>query len=576
MPLVHETEARLEIAHVLFIDIVGYSKLLADQQRELVRLLNEEVRKTEQFRRAEEADKLVRLPTGDGMALVFFTTPDAPLRCAMELDRRVKEYPQLNVRMGIHSGPVDVVHDVNDRRNVTGAGINLAQRVMDCADAGHILLSKRVADDLAQYERWQPHLYDLGACEVKHGVRIELVNFFDGEAGNPELPERLKRTQLEHAAVESRAAIAWRRKILVAGGAAVVLLLAMLGAWWRIRPTGNPPAVAERSLAVLPFENLSPDKENAYFADGVQDDVLTNLAKVADLKVISRKSVAQFRETTKSTREIGEILHVSHLLGGSVRKAGGRIRVSAQLIDARSDTQVWAEQYERELADVFAIQSEIAEAIVGHLKVAFSPAEKASIEQRPTDDLEAYDLYLRGKQLVRESPDAVSDPKFEEKLLAAITLLKKAVARDPTFALAYGFLVEANLTLYWANQTDAAAAGYIPAAEAALQELSRLAPDVGETHYARAMFLYRARRDYDNALQELDLAARSLPNSADVSILSAFVERRLGRWADAARHFSRAAELDPRNTLARSDGCRTLTQMRHYREAIDHRGSRDR
>ncbi|MDQ6913635.1 MAG: adenylate/guanylate cyclase domain-containing protein, partial [Verrucomicrobiota bacterium] len=202
-----EQDARLEIAHVLFIDIVGYSKLLINQQSELLRQLNEVVRGSEQFRSAEQSDTLVRLPTGDGMALAFFSSPDAPVRCAMEIAQKLKEYPQLAVRMGIHSGPVDSVRDVNDRSNVAGAGINMAQRVMDCGDAGHILLSKRVADDLAQYERWQPYLYDLGACEVKHGVKIEVVSLYTGEIGNQELPQKLKQKKQEHAALESRAAI---------------------------------------------------------------------------------------------------------------------------------------------------------------------------------------------------------------------------------------------------------------------------------------------------------------------------------------------------------------------------------
>jgi class 3 adenylate cyclase len=192
-------ETRLEIGHVLFIDIVGYSKLLVKQQSELVRELNEVVSETNEFRQADAEGKLVRLPTGDGMALVFRTNPEAPAQCAMEVARALKSHPGIQLRMGIHSGPVNEVADVNQRANIAGAGINLAQRVMDFGDAGHILLSKHVAEDLEQYGHWQPHLHDLGECEMKHGIRVHVVNLYTDELGNPEMPEKFKRTDVEPA-----------------------------------------------------------------------------------------------------------------------------------------------------------------------------------------------------------------------------------------------------------------------------------------------------------------------------------------------------------------------------------------
>jgi CHASE2 domain-containing sensor protein/class 3 adenylate cyclase len=195
MPIESKKEIELEIAHVLFIDIVGYSKLLIDEQRDYLHTLNEVVRETDSFRAAEAAGKLTRLPTGDGMALVFATTPDAPVSCALQVSKALRSHPELRVRMGIHSGPVSGITDVNDRSNVAGAGINLAQRVMDCGDAGHILLSKRVADDLEQYRQWRSHLHDLGECAVKHDVRVHVVNLYTNEVGNPEVPERLRRAE---------------------------------------------------------------------------------------------------------------------------------------------------------------------------------------------------------------------------------------------------------------------------------------------------------------------------------------------------------------------------------------------
>src|SRR5216110_1873387 len=205
-------EIALEIAHVLFIDIVGYSKLLIDEQRDYLHALNEVVRETDSFRAADAAGKLTRLPTGDGMALVFATTPDAPVSCALQVSKALRSPPELRVRMGIHSGPVSGITDVNDRSNVAGAGINLAQRVMDCGDAGHILLSSRIADDLAQQSRWRPSLHDLGPVEVKHGVKVEIVNFYTDEVGNPELPGKIKRAQEEQRAVDHRAASVSARK----------------------------------------------------------------------------------------------------------------------------------------------------------------------------------------------------------------------------------------------------------------------------------------------------------------------------------------------------------------------------
>src|SRR4051812_36407455 len=271
-------DGQLEIAHVLFIDIVGYSKLPINRQSELLRRLNEMVRTTEQFRRAEVADKLVRLPTGDGMALAFFTSPDAPVKCAIEISKAARQTRALTrqLRMGINSGPVNAVSDVNDRSNVAGGGINLAQRVMDCGDAGHILLSKRVADDLGQYENWQPYLHDLGVVEVKHGVRVEVVNFYNEEVGNSQLPEKVRRIREEHSAADHRASRIVARKRLLIIGSLLLLVVGTAGPWLLFhRITPHPSnGIPDKSIAVLPLENLSEEKENAFFADGIQDELL--------------------------------------------------------------------------------------------------------------------------------------------------------------------------------------------------------------------------------------------------------------------------------------------------------------
>src|SRR5213083_2412753 len=271
-------EITLEIGHVLFIDIVGYSKLSINEQRAAVDELTQTVRSTEEFREADASGRLIKIATGDGMALVFHTSPEAPVRCAIELSRALKDHPRLRLRMGIHSGPVSGVVDVTGQANLTGAGLNLAHRAMECGDAGHILLSKHVAEDLEEYEEWRPRLHDLGTCEVKHGVRIGIANLHDSEVGNPQLPKKLQAVKKHRTRVRwAEAAIALL--VLAAVIAAFVFLLR--------RPTRSALTIPEKSVAVLPFENLSADPENAFYTDGVQDEILTDLAKIADLKVIS-------------------------------------------------------------------------------------------------------------------------------------------------------------------------------------------------------------------------------------------------------------------------------------------------
>src|SRR5881275_742817 len=279
-------EITLEIGHVLFIDIVGYSKLSINEQRAAVDELTQTVRSTEEFREAEASDRLIKIATGDGMALVFYTSPEAPVRCAMELSRALKDHPRLRLRMGIHSGPVSGIVDVTGQANLTGAGLNLAHRAMECGDAGHILLSKHVAEDLEEYEEWRPRLHDLGTCEVKHGVRVGIANLYDSEVGNPQLPKKLQ------AVKKHRTRVRWAEMAV-----ALLMLAAITGAFVFLlrRPPRSGLAIPEKSVAVLPFENLSADPENAFFTDGVQDEILTNLAKIADLKVISRSSVMQYR-----------------------------------------------------------------------------------------------------------------------------------------------------------------------------------------------------------------------------------------------------------------------------------------
>src|SRR5215470_7584850 len=279
-------EIELEIAHVLFIDIVGYSKLLINEQRERLRALNEIVRHTAQFRASDANGMLVRIPTGDGMALIFRDSVEAPVRCAVEISEAVKTHPEIHLRMGIHSGPVSEVRDVNEQKNIAGAGIDIAQRVMDCGDTGHILLSKHVADDLVPHPRWNLYLHDLGECEVKHGAHVSVVNFYHDQFGNATLPGKFQTVQ------KRRVRVRWAAR--TAALLALAAILATFGLLLR-KPTRSASAIVEKSIAVLPFENRSPDPNNAYFAEGIQDEILTRLSKIADLKVISRTSTQKYK-----------------------------------------------------------------------------------------------------------------------------------------------------------------------------------------------------------------------------------------------------------------------------------------
>jgi TolB-like protein/class 3 adenylate cyclase/Flp pilus assembly protein TadD len=567
----------LEIAHVLSIDVVGYSELLVNEQIELLQELNQIVRNTECFRTAEASGELIRVPTGDGMALLFFHSPEDPARCALEISRTLQDHPHIQVRMGVHSGPVNRVTDVNDKTNFAGAGINVAQRVLDCGDAGHILLSGHVAEDLAEYRHWQPHLHDLGECEVKHGLRLHLFNLYKDNLGNPQVPEKLKRGKRskQASAVRPITSPRWPRIALVAAlvVSAVALVISSLIFFHRAPPTttttapapeakaaGALAAIAEKSIAVLPFENLSSEKENAYFADGVQDEILTGLSRVADLRVISRTSVMQYKAGPKrNLREVATDLGVAHVLEGSVQRAGRRVRVNAQLIDARTDSQLWAERYDRDVADVFAIESELARKIVAQLQAKISPSEKAAMEKAPTTNLVAYDRYLHAQELFADTSDPLH---AREKLPQAAQLLKEAVTLDPQFLAAWCLLSRIHGVTYFRGHDHTPAR--LDLAYATVQAAFRLQEDAGEAHLALANYYYHGFRDYRRARSELAIARRTLPNSADVFRYTGFIDRREGHWEEATRNLERAVELDPRNFFILQQLALTYQSQRRY------------
>jgi serine/threonine-protein kinase len=515
------------------------------------------------------------------MALLFFRSPEEPVRCALEISKALQEHPHIQVRMGVHSGPVNQVTDVNDKTNIAGPGINVAQRVMDCGDAGHILLSGHLAEDLAQYRHWQPYLHDLGECEVKHGLCLHLFNLYKDNLGNPHLPDKLKRRRRwkQTSGVSVRPVITPRWPNYVLTAVLLVSAVALAISFSVFYRRGSPAvarsssgkaaavglAIAEKSIAVLPFENLSEERANAYFADGVQDEILTYLAKIAALKVISRTSVMQYKSgVARNLREIAQQLGVANVVEGSVQRSGNRVRVNAQLVDARTDAHLWAQTYDRDLADVFAIQSEIAKAIAEQLQAKLSPNEKKAIEQSPTTDLAAFDLYSRAKSLLLTASFSVTQDQDRRK---AIELLDEAVKRDPSFFDAYCQLAGAHEDLYAVSGSDHTPTR-LALAEAALQAATRLRPDAAETHLARAQYLYYGLRDYAGALAELEIARRALPNDPRLFELTGYILRLRGQQEEGLQNLERAVELDPRNFNTLQQISLSYQYLGRYAEAI--------
>jgi len=553
-------EIELEIAHVLFTDIVGYSKLPIHQQRAVVERLNEIVRGTDEFQAAETAGRLIKIPTGDGITLVFYHSPEAPVECALEISRALKKYPEVQLRMGIHSGPVSGLIDSTGKANVAGAGINIAQRVMDCGDAGHILLSKHVAEDLEEYPHWQPHLHELGECEVKHGVRVSVVNLYTAELGNAAVPEKLKAARVAAAARRKRTAVRW----LSSGVMSLLAVIALIGfLLFRYR---RPPAtvelsVPEKSIAVLPFDNRSRDPDNAYFADGIQDEILTRLSKIADLKVISRTSTQHYKSAPENLHEIGRQLGVAHILQGSVQKSGDIVRVNVQLIKAANDSHLWADTFDRKLTDILSVESEVAKAIADQLRAKLTGAEEQVIAAKPTDNPEAYDAYLRGLAY------NVSTTYTPANALGAQKYLREAVRLDPKFALSWALLSIADARGYLTQSLEPTVALREEARQAAETALA-LQPNLGEALLATGNYYHACLKDYDTAVRYFEQARQFLPNSSQIPALLASVARRRGQWDRSESYFNQTERLDPRNVNLLGQHAQLYIELRRFPEAL--------
>ena len=558
MPSESDDNSRLEIGHVLFIDIVGYSRLLIEEQKERLNQLTEIALATAPVHEATD-EQLVRLPTGDGMALVFHHSAEEPARCALEIAEALQKHPELLVRMGIHSGPVSEVTDVSGRTNIAGAGINMAQRVMDCGDAGHILLSQRVADDLVHSRQWASRLRDLGECEIKHGVRLHLVNLYAEPLGNSAVPQKFRQAKVKPA---QRSNVGW---------IAALILVAILAAgavfyFTSHRPATTAVAIPEKSIAVLPLMNSTGDPANEYFSDGMSEEFISSLSRLQELTVIGRTSSFRFKGTSDDSRTIGEKLGVYYLLEGSVRRSADRVRIAVALIKSGDGANVWSETYDRELKDIFAVQSEIAGAVAKQLKVALlgnsgQTTQLAAAATPSNQNVEAYNALLQG--------NFYNNRNTAEDTRKAIGYYEEAIRLDPGYALAHAKLSFAarNLTTGYGSIATEEISEAIAKARASAQSALALDPNLAEAHSAQGLVLKDIDFNFAGAEAEYRRAFEFAPqNPAVISSLANLVAE-LGRLDEGVALARRAIALDPLRTQPHFNLAIYLISLRLYDEA---------
>ncbi len=511
----------VEIAHVLFADLVGYSLLPMDQQKDYLAELQQIVRESPQFRAAEAAGDVISLPTGDGMALAFFVDPTAPAQCALEIAAGLKSTPHLKLRMGIHSGPVYRVADMNANANVAGGGINMAQRVMDCGDAGHILLSKSVAEVLMQLSQWSPYLTDLGECTVKHGVKVHLSNLATPEVGNPKRPTKLV------AAVPER-----KSKIPLVAALMSVAVLMGAGAFWLARDAKSSGSQYQESIAVLPFLDLSAEKNQAYFSDGLAEELRDALAKIPGLRVAASTSSFQFRDKTDDARAIGKKLHVASILEGSVRKQGKRTKITTQLIKSADGFQLWSNTFDRDMTDIFAVQEEIARAVTGTLKIKLL-GQKTSTPK--STNPEAYNQFLQGRYFLER--------RSSENLARAGGYFEEAIKLDKSYARAWAGLAESRNGQAGDGRPDSMQVFAL--ARAAAQQALSLDDHLAEAHAAMAWIQQNADGNWAAADASYKKARELDPGNAVVLSHAAIIARILGHLDEAMDLDRQALQLDP-------------------------------
>lgn len=512
-------------------DIVGFSKLPSDNQNRIVSRLQHLVRESNEYRKSREAEQVISLPTGDGMALAFFNRLDAALQCAVEVMNAIRAEELCSIRMGVHTGPVFVMEDINNKLNISGAGINKAERVMSCGADGHILLSDNVGESLSHLTAWQGKIHAAGECQVKDGW-IRVWNFTDGTIGNPALPMKSK------SYLQRR-----RRRKVGALAAAFVLAAGLVGgaSFWmgRLGKSGSSPL--EASVAVLPFADMSLEKNQQFFSDGIAEELLNGLSTIHELRVAARTSSFVFKNAGNDPRVIGEKLNVATILEGSVRIQGKRCRISVRLIKAADGFQLWAQTFDRDMNDIFLVQDEIARAVIEALKgklLKDTPPAPAK-----TTSAEAYTAYLQGRYFYGR--------RDKEHLERAVSYFEQAIQLDPTYSPAWVGLGETH-----SRQADL---GYLPFQEGfrkareAIERALVLDPNLGDAHAALGWMSLTQDWNWTGADSSFKKALALEPGNVIAIQGAGALARVLGHLDEAIAQYRRAIAVDPLNSVAYAD-----------------------
>jgi TolB-like protein/class 3 adenylate cyclase/Flp pilus assembly protein TadD len=532
----------LEIAHVLFMDLVSYSQMPTDVQSRTVAELQSLVRDTPEFQKAHEAKRLISLPTGDGMALVFFDDPRSPVQCAVELAQELKQHPDIELRMGVHSGPVYRVADINTNANVAGGGINIAQRVMDFGDGGHILVSKTLADTLVQLSDWGKYLRDLGTHPVKHSVPVQIFNLYTGDVGNPRKPSKMRAERkqgVERAAIVAAVIIA----ILAGGGFAVYN-------WWTHRDVFD-------SLAVMPMANTSGNPEVDFRSEAMTENLINTLGKLPNLRVISRSAVLRYRNKPDlDLAVVGRDLDVAAILMGSVTEKKDHLIVWAELVDARNRNHLWGQPYDRAASDFSAIQEDIGREVTARLRLVLHPEDERLLSRRYTNNPEAEKLYQQGRYFWNR--------RSQEGLRNAIDYFKQASEQDPGYALAYAGLADA----YSLQSSSIAPRQVFPLAENAALKAVMKDASLAEAHAALAFIKLHFDWDWVETEKEYKRAIELNPKYGSAHSMYAVYLMVRGRFEESFQEMTRAQGLDPISVPIALAQARPLYLAGKYDQAI--------
>ena len=522
-----------EIAHVLFMNLVGLSKKGANLQRQLSHQLNSIVRGTEEFRRAQAEEQLTSRATGDGgMALVFFGDPEAPLRCALQISRALKEHPQIELRMGIHSGIVYRDINIAGERDVTGRGINIAQRVMDCGDAGHILLSEEIVDHLRELGDWEDHLHDLGEVTVKQGAPVHIFNLYTDVLGNPNVPQKIGAAQKKTRRPVKKGSATTTERAKKAGKDSV-----------SVKKTAEQPQPALSgthsgaidSLAILPLTNASADPNMEYLSDGITESIINSLSQLPQLRVMARSVVFRYKGKEIDPQEAGRELNVRAVMIGRVLQLGDTLIIKTELVNVADGTQIWGEQYRRQFSDIFELQEEISREISGKLRLKITGEEELRLTRRYTDNAAAYQLYLKGRYFWSK--------RTREGLKKGSEYFKQAIDLDPSYALAYAGLADAYAFLGLHRVIPPK--DILPKAKAAAIKALEIDDTLAEAHTALAYVKTIYDWDWTGAEEGFKRAIELNPRNAPTHSYYSNYLAAMGRFEESMAEIKRAQELDP-------------------------------